>query len=473
MEYRDRLSLAAGRAVASLAVACIALAASAQGTWTKLNHVAPGSCETALLLTDGTVMVHSWDDYQNWFKLTPDASGSYVNGTWTSLANMITGRLYFPNATLQDGRIWVAGGEYLSNSGDHNAMEVYDPVKNTWTAGPDSPSQSVGDTGASLLPDNTVLASNWSNTQTNVWSPLTNSWTVSGNMFVDSGDEESWLPLPDGSIWNPFRVGQRYWYLTHSWYPTPKLPAVLVDGAFEIGPAIELYYNNLSMILGSTGHTVLYRWTPLMAGPGFYHTGADIPNGMISSDCPAAVEPNGKVLLVATPTDYGSTYFFEYDPTTNSFTSVQGPNVTLPVSYAMRFLNLPNGQILCTLADNDPWVYTPVGGPDDSWRSTVTNVSANGDGSYTLTGTQLNGLTNGSAYGDEADPFSNFPIVYLDNGAGHVYFCRTFNRNPLTITIGGTPMSTEFTLPASLPHGTYSLYVSANGVSSHAYSFTY
>ena len=39
-----------------------------------------------ILLTDGTVMLAD-NGCQDWWKLTPDEFGSYVNGTWTQLAS--------------------------------------------------------------------------------------------------------------------------------------------------------------------------------------------------------------------------------------------------------------------------------------------------------------------------------------------------------------------------------------------------
>lgn len=41
---------------------------------------------TALLLTDGSVMVQDNNEFQ-WLRLAPDANGSYVNGTWSQLAS--------------------------------------------------------------------------------------------------------------------------------------------------------------------------------------------------------------------------------------------------------------------------------------------------------------------------------------------------------------------------------------------------
>ena len=74
---------------------------------------------------------------------------------------------------------------------------------------------------------------------------------------------------------------------------------------------------------------------------------------------------------------------------------------------------------------------------------------------------------------DYQDP-QNFPIVYLKNSAGDVYYARSFNFSTMAPSTPGEVESADFTLPSGLPHGTYSLYVSACGVSSSTgYTFTY
>src|ERR1019366_9292204 len=69
------------------------------GTWTALTNLAPhenmGVC---LLLTDGTVICHDTNGPGNgtgWDRLTPDIHGSYINGTWSSIAPMTYDRLFF------------------------------------------------------------------------------------------------------------------------------------------------------------------------------------------------------------------------------------------------------------------------------------------------------------------------------------------------------------------------------------------
>ncbi|HKB99622.1 MAG TPA: hypothetical protein VKD23_12635, partial [Terriglobales bacterium] len=66
--------------------------------WTKLNNAPPVSVGAILLLTDGRVLAHeepncggtgcSGMDYTAWYILTPDSTGSYINGTWTQAASL-------------------------------------------------------------------------------------------------------------------------------------------------------------------------------------------------------------------------------------------------------------------------------------------------------------------------------------------------------------------------------------------------
>ena len=86
------------------------------GTWQALAHQPTFGASTMLLLTDGTVMCQN-EGASDWWKLTPDQYGSYINGTWSSIANGPNAPEYYASAVLKDGRVFVAGGEY--NNGDH------------------------------------------------------------------------------------------------------------------------------------------------------------------------------------------------------------------------------------------------------------------------------------------------------------------------------------------------------------------
>ena len=88
-----------------------------------------------MLLTDGTVIVHEEQDggEQNWYKLTPDIFGSYVNGTWSQLSSIPAALnyapLYFGSQVIADGRVTVIGGELNFDTYVWtNQGAIYDPV---------------------------------------------------------------------------------------------------------------------------------------------------------------------------------------------------------------------------------------------------------------------------------------------------------------------------------------------------------
>ena len=92
------------------------------GTFTQLLHSPPpGGIGTMLLEPDGSVIASLGTS--QFARLVPDANGSYVNGTWTVLANPNYTRLYDSTQILPDGRLFIAGGEY--GTGAFNG-ETYD-----------------------------------------------------------------------------------------------------------------------------------------------------------------------------------------------------------------------------------------------------------------------------------------------------------------------------------------------------------
>src|SRR6266516_2551542 len=98
------------------------------GTWTALNnqpaqHNPSFNASTMLLLTDGTVICQ--DDAQaQWYKFTPDLSGSYINGTWSTIHAMNNSRKFFASQVLADGSVLVVGGEYSSAGDDTSTAEL-------------------------------------------------------------------------------------------------------------------------------------------------------------------------------------------------------------------------------------------------------------------------------------------------------------------------------------------------------------
>ena len=96
-------------------------------TWTKLNNSPPAGNGTMELLTNGSVLMTNGGD--EWSILTPSASGSYAAGTWIRTSNADYTRLYDATDVLQNGDVFVAGGEYGTGS---DTGEVYNPTTNVW-----------------------------------------------------------------------------------------------------------------------------------------------------------------------------------------------------------------------------------------------------------------------------------------------------------------------------------------------------
>jgi hypothetical protein len=450
------------------------------GTWQPLVNVPPFSASTMLLLTDGTAMCQAYDS-RDWWKLTPDASGSYVNGTWTKLASMANSRLYYASAVLNDGRVIVAGGEYSDGGHDFKGVEIYDPYLDSWSsiAGPGW--GNIGDAVSCLLEDGRLLLGSISDNKTAVYDPETDSWTAGGSKN-DSSSEETWTLLPDGTVLTVectnIPKAEKYLPGTNKWTSAGSTPMPIAEASMsEIGPAL-LLPNGRVFCVGGTGHTALYRRPAKAAKPGTWTKGPDFPDNppgqiMKANDAPGCLLPNGRVLCAAGPAgDYGfanPTYFFEYDPTTNTLSAAPTPANAGGNVYDGRMLLLPTGQVLFAAATPDIEVYSPTGGPKAAWRPKITAHphTIHAGQSYSLNGQRLNGLSQAVSYGDDAQMATNYPLVRLVNKAtGHVRYCPTYDHSTMAVATRNKVVSTNFMVPFDMELGAADLCVVANGITS-------
>jgi hypothetical protein len=254
---------------------------------------------------------------------------------------------------------------------------------------------------------------------------------------------------------------------------TGVLPVLLSnETGFEIGPALLLPDGRVFQI-GAEGHTALYD-----PSTNTWAAGPNIPGMQGADDAPAVMLPNGHMMFaVDTPLFNTPTTLFDYDPDANTLTDVTpsgflGAILAGSIAQELEFVALPNGHVLTSIDSNLLWDFAPDDAPSDPWRPTVTAVTANGGETFTITGTQLNGISAGSSFGDDAEMDSNFPVVQLTNDAtGQVFYARTFNWTPGVAT-GNAPVTAQFTLPAGLPQAAYSLRVVASGIASAPVPFT-
>jgi len=464
------------------------------GTWQGLVNQPAFNTSTMILLTDGRVMVQE-EATKHWHALSPDASGSYVSGTWSTLEDMGFWRRYYASGVLRDGRVLVAGGEQSGDVGDTTKGEIYDPLLDSWTPISSPPGwPTVGDAVTCVLPDGRLMiGALYPSTACAIYDPSTDTWSPAASKAT-SANEETWVLQPDNTIlaaqcWSPYQT-EKYIISTDTWQNEGSLPVTIVDSVMhEIGPAMLLYTGKTiyfgAASVGGFGKTVVYSPPSTPTGTGTWATGPNIPKvggqTIVCNDCPATLLPNGKVLVTAANflnNAWGSpVVFFEYDPGTNTLAQAPSPPNNNQVVYMSRMMLLPTGEVLFGPSSSNVQCYTPDGGPQEAWRPTISSVVAHdsifGADYYLLQGTQLNGLSQANIYGDDCYPATNFPLVRLRNVVSNqAYYARTYDFSTMGVATEAALQSVRFTVTGA-PAGNYDLTVIANGISSHPVSFTY
>lgn len=421
-------------------------------------------------MTDGTVMVQD-ECSPSWYALVPDANGNYVTGTWVQRASLPSNYapLYFASAVLPDGKLVVNGGEYnFCNSAETALGAIYDPVKNAWTPVP-APGgwNSIGDASSVVLANGTYMIGNCCSSVQALFDESTLTWSQVGSGKADPNSEEGWTLLRGGGVLTADVINapnsERYKPKLNAWSSAGSIP-VNLTAAEEIGPQM-LRPDNSVFVAGASGHTATYRAGSWQKGPDFPVVGGQ---QLDVADGPGALLTNGSEMVVASPGVYNPpAYYFLFNGRTLTAlgTPANAPNDS---SYNVRLLVLPTGQILETDGSSDVEIYTSGGAPNAGIAPRVTSVPstlAHGT-TYAVSGTRFNGISQASAYGDDAQEASNYPLVRIVNKAtGHVFYARTHGHSYMGV--GSTrSVSTNFDVPPSIETGASTLYVVANGIAS-------
>ena len=501
------------------AIASVSNPAAASGTWQPINTppplasaqdpttgqiVLPGA-NGLLLMTDGSIMIKSSVDHTV-LKLVPDDSGSYINGRWVELAAepYILGA--GSQAVLADGRVLLEGGEFsgfpaaftLSNLG-----AIYDPRNDTWQS-VDPPAfftdlypprvkfapHPIGDSASVVLPDGRLLLEDKMSRQSALLDPSTLTWVETGTQTkADMNDEEGLTLLPDGRVLTVDCYTDAYFGLsvypadptrseiydpqTETWSDAGSTVNSLTDPASaEVGPAI-LRPDGTVFAIGSLGYTSIYDTSTHS-----WRVGPRLPVSSLGfqftvKDGPAALLPNGNVLFAATggPPDTAAfdgppTQFFEFDG--SHISAVANPQGYDQVASAGFFLLvLPTGQIMAQTGTKLS-VYTPDDASHNlAWEPSITHAPSTiwPGGTFKLLGTQFNGMSQGSAYGDENQTATNYPLVRITDDYGDVSYLRTHDHSSMAVA-NPAEVSTRFDVPIWLAPGSYHLQVVANGIAS-------
>jgi hypothetical protein len=446
----------------------------------------PTSVGLPFLLTDGSVMFQG-GTYADWWKLTPDASGSYLDGTWSELASLPAAWNYgpyaFASAVLADGRVLIEGGEYnmggpfsLTNQG-----AVYDPPTDTWTQVQPPPGWDfIGDSASIVMPNGKFLLGDKLTMRIAELDPVTMTWTGLGSAGKsDFNAEEGWTLLPDGSFLTVDVLDtpntERYDYVdaagSGQWVglgATPQAlawnfhlpPIPFAGGTYtppgETGPCM-LRPDRTVFCTGASddqpthlAHTAIYD---IRAGT--WSAGPDFPPGDDAGDTSAALLPSGHVLISAVS---GTLYEFDGSEL-----------VPGPATFPAMLVTLPTGEALVSADDVEIYSPDPASAPDPSWAPAIAHAPwmLMAGTTYPIAGTQFNGLSQAQAFGDEIQTPTNYPLVRITHlASGQVSYARTHDHSSMGVATGRTLVSTQFDVPPSAQAGASRLVVVANGIPS-------
>ena len=288
----------------------------------------------------------------------------------------------------------------------------------------------------------------------------------------DGNGEEGFTLLPSGKVLTvdtqagcPTSHTEIYDPASGTWTSAGATPEPLVncdDG--EIGPQM-LMHDGRVFVPGATSASALYDTTS-----GTWSAGPDLPviggKQFIAEDASSALLPDGKVLVELSPgVGITPTHFYLFDGTSLTQTVDAGDAANVASNY-VYMLMLPTGQ---ALVGPGLQLYSDGGAPDAASAPQITSVpnSLTAGDTYTVSGTQLNGLSDGAAFGDDWQMSTDYPLVQITHDAtSTVTYARTFGMTNRSIAHGAAS-SSQFALPTCIPQGPSHLRVVADGMPPH------
>lgn len=426
------------------------------------------------------------------------------------------------HSSSSDGRLLVEGGEYDASGAetDTGLGAIYDPVSNSWTSvnpppgaggstyyGGNQSAAEIGDAQSVVLPDGQFMLGDFGVDYFALFDAANLSWSSyfdEGKTAYDyANGEEGWTLLPNGKVltvdlWGANGSGDGagttsmlYDPSTNSWSPTGNIPVSVEDPTCrEIGPMI-LRRDGTVAVVGGNGQLATYN-----SSSGTWSAGPLIGDPYGDDDGPGVLLPNGNIFFEVSPWDYlgdpnacyeppqPGAVFFEWEGST--LTEEPGPpdEAEDAASVEGRMLVLPTGKVLYDDAyydnnkdlDKNLYLYTPSGTYQAAWQPQITSVAST---LYTdtvnnsVSGTQFNGQSQGSMYGDDEQMAENFPLVYIKNiSTGHVFYCGTHGFSTMAVATGSATVSAEFDIPPNVETGPSDLVVVTDGIPSPPVSVT-
>jgi hypothetical protein len=215
------------------------------------------------------------------------------------------------------------------------------------------------------LPQGKILAGSLNTRNTYLYDIPSNTWSGPiPKVYNDPSVEETWVKLPHGGVltydlFQSVRTGgayaERYDFQVNAWLgispsdgtasgTIPQLSSTALGS--ELGGIVHIKDGRL-FVIGATGHTAFYTFSTntWAAGPDIIGTLSGNPSIFGADDAPAAVMPNGHVLLSADsgPSGFSSTGNITIG--SNIITNIPSTGI-LQVGWRVQGIGIPANTII-------------------------------------------------------------------------------------------------------------------------------
>ncbi|HKO99675.1 MAG TPA: hypothetical protein VJU86_22040 [Pyrinomonadaceae bacterium] len=469
------------------------------GTWQALTHQPLFPMDFMLLLTDGTVLCHHYNDAR-WSRLTPDEHGEYLDADWFSVDPMHHARRAFGASVLADGRVLVVFGWPDISTGlpalgvtwfPDLTIELFDPTKprgQQWSlrdAAPDWREGRAAQTRVCVLADRRVLiGSDAEFLRSIIFDPANNQWTSVEAMGGRDYEQHAWSLLPDGSVLAVNHHPSNFRYLPDAtrgrWVPAGH--GVFEDTYVRAEGAALLLPDGRVWVTGYFGvESNMYSPPAHLGERDTWTRGPRIPTAGLFPPAFAQLAgcllPSGIVLFTGAPGEGGGGEFFEFDPfrAEDAISQIAPPESFEGLGGGLM-LTLPTGQAL-VFSGSRMYIYTPLPetrGPQPDWRPRLTSPRFGSrltqGREYTASGTLFNGMSQAvcktpSTHLSQGVSGTNYPIIRLKQmETGRVWYCRTYGHSSMGVATGDALQRTRFAIPRLVPSGEAEICIIANGI---------
>jgi len=374
-----------------------------------------------------------------------------AQGTWVTVTSILTPVARSASAVL-NGELYVVGGEY--SSGQYtDAVQVYNPVSNTWRVAHSLSHTSGEAAAASALGQLYVIggllgASSPSLKTVSIYDPLTDNWTTGSSMLIEKSNFVA--AEVNGKIYalggyrpdNNARIDDAEVYdpLQDQWMALPPLPGPRGNPA---GAAVgdKIYVFGGDDATGTQTNTVFefntlnHKWTPKSPMP-------------IARDSASAVVLNGLIYVmggvtlvsVSPPASMVDSRVDVYDPVADTWSA----GVALPEPLARLASGTIANSIYVTAGNfnsNKTYKSTAPAGPQS-----ITDAISIIQSQPSLTGGQQNSLTSKLEGAQASIGSGNSNAACGQLGA----FINEVNANRRSGRLDQSPATTLITFVATL-----------------------